>query len=92
LDKTDSRSAAYRECVYCGRCTPCPKGIPIPAVLKLLEQIPVGGEIPQELRAQYLKLPRQAGRCVACKQCESRCPNYVPIVRSMRRASRIFQR
>ena len=67
-------------CRYC--CDGCPMGIAIPDVFKALNTIRLYGE---EDRAKnyYKKLLETSGKvedCVQCGQCESVCPQHLPII------------
>ncbi len=78
------------QCSYCGYCAPCPRGIDIAAVIRLLEQMESQSRNQRALLEEYKALPRPAGRCVACRQCESRCQSCVAVVKKMRRAQKVF--
>ncbi len=77
-------------CMYCGHCAPCPKGIDVAAVTKLLNLSKAQGEVPETAREHYAVLPHHAGECVACGACEKRCPFSVSIIENMRQALGIF--
>ena len=49
-------------------------------------------EPPATVRAHYLALGHQAGECVGCQSCESRCPFGVEISRRMRETAKLFGR
>lgn len=80
------------DCIYCGHCTPCPVGIEIDKVNKLLSIAKMYGEseIPQNVRDEYERLEHHAGECTQCGACESRCPFAVPVRENMKEAQRIF--
>ena len=67
-------SAGQGECTYCKHCAPCPAGIDIAAVNKLLAQAELEGSVSKELAAEYAKLKQHAGDCLQCGVCEDRCP------------------
>ena len=74
-------------CRYC--CDGCPMGIAIPDVFKALNTIRLYGE---EDRAKnyYKKLLETSGKaedCVQCGQCESVCPQQLPIIDLLKEAS-----
>ena len=74
-------------CRYC--CDGCPMGIAIPDVFKALNTIRLYGE---EDRAKnyYKKLLETSGKaedCVQCGQCESVCPQHLPIIDLLKEAS-----
>lgn len=80
------------DCIYCGHCAPCPVGIDIDRVNKLLSIAKMYGEkdIPQSVRNEYERLEHHAGECTQCGACESRCPFAVPVRENMKEAKRIF--
>lgn len=58
-------------CVYCNHCQPCPAGIDIGLVNKYYDLALAGDTIAAN---HYTKLSRNAGDCLHCGHCESRCP------------------
>ena len=83
-------SAGQGECTYCKHCAPCPAGIDIAAVNKLLAQAELEGSVSKELAAEYAKLKQHAGDCLQCGVCEDRCPFEVPVREKMEMAVRVF--
>lgn len=77
-------------CMYCGHCAPCPKGIDVAMVTKLLNLSVAQGEVPETVREHYAVLEHTAKECVACKACEKRCPFEVKVVENMKKAAEIF--
>lgn len=77
-------------CMYCGHCAPCPKGINVALVTKLLKLAEAQSQVPETVREHYTILTHHAGECIACKSCEKRCPFSVPIIENMKRAVNIF--
>ncbi|MCL2544569.1 MAG: aldo/keto reductase [Clostridia bacterium] len=74
-------------CVYCSHCQPCPAAIDIAAVNKYLDIARLDtANIPPSIRAHYASLPHGGGECVACGQCEERCPFGVPVIANMAEA------
>lgn len=80
------------ECTYCGHCKPCPVDIDIAMVNKYYDLAVMQEEPPATVRAHYLALGHQAGECVGCQSCESRCPFGVEISRRMRETAKLFGR
>ena len=78
-------------CVYCSHCLPCPAAIDIAAVNKQLD-IAVLDEkrIPPEVVERYRALARHGSDCIACGNCEARCPFGVPVIGNMQRAAGVF--
>ena len=79
-------------CTYCGHCKPCPVNIDIAMVNKLYDLAVMQPEVPASLRAHYLSLEHQAGECVGCRGCESRCPFGVKVASRMIRTAELFGR
>ncbi len=77
-------------CMYCGHCSPCPKGIDVAMVTKLLSLAKAQGGLPETVREHYALLAHGAGECIACGACEKRCPFDVGIVDNMAEAKEIF--
>ena len=76
------------DCVYCNHCLPCPAGIDVGQVIRLLES---AGESPgPELRAAYDALAAKASGCVQCGDCVERCPFGVAATAKMEQAAELF--
>lgn len=76
--------------MYCGHCAPCKAGIDIAMTTKLLNLALAAGEMPETVREHYRALPRKAGRCRLCGECERRCPFGVNIRENMGKAFLLF--
>lgn len=84
-------SHAYSgQCTYCGHCAPCPVGIDIAMVNKLYDLATMTEETPATLKAHYSQLSANGGNCIACKQCEQRCPFGVPVAERMEKAESLL--
>lgn len=83
--------ATYEEgrCVYCNHCLPCPAKIDIAAVNRVLDQALIGG-VDDTLRQRYAALQPNAADCLACGDCETRCPFGVAVVERMETAHDLF--
>lgn len=77
--------------MYCGHCAPCPKGIDVAMVTKLMNLAVAQGEVPETVREHYAVLEHKASECVGCKACETRCPFGVPVLDNMKKAAEIFE-
>ncbi|MHC1787479.1 MAG: aldo/keto reductase [Christensenellales bacterium] len=87
-----SRWSVEGHCLYCNHCLPCPAGINIGQVNKLLNSLE--GAVPSAGGAsldQYASLPAKASACLRCGLCESRCPFAVPVMDRMAEAERAFE-
>lgn len=77
-------------CMYCGHCAPCPVGIDVAMVTKLLNLVKAQGSMPETVREHYAVLPHTGGECIACGGCERRCPFAVGAMENMRQAKEVF--
>ncbi|MGD9498434.1 MAG: aldo/keto reductase [Armatimonadota bacterium] len=76
------------ECVYCNHCLPCPAGIDIGAVMRLLDRARV--QVTAALRAEHASLAVNADDCRQCGACTPRCPFGVDPAKSMEEAQRLL--
>ena len=68
-----------------------PFGIDVAAVNRCLDlALAGGGEVPPTVRAHYDALDAHGSDCVACGQCEVRCPFHVSVPARMARAAALF--
>ncbi len=78
------------KCMYCGHCAPCTSGIDIAMVIKLFDLASTHDEIPPSVKEHYNNLTYDASECIACGECEDRCPFNVKIVDIMLDAQDLF--
>ena len=78
------------QCTYCGHCAPCPVRIDIAMVNKLYDLAAMQEEVPATVKAHDEQLSANAGDCVQCGGCESRCPFGVRIVDRMKKTRELF--
>lgn len=79
------------QCIYCGHCAPCPAGIDIDKVNKLLDQAEIEGTVTPELQKEYNAMSHKASECFECGACERRCPFAVPVKERMKQAAKTFE-
>ncbi len=79
------------QCTYCGHCAPCASNINIAMVNKFYDLAKAHDEVPESIRAHYNDMFYKASDCIACGQCESRCPFNVKIVETMEKAKELFE-
>lgn len=85
-------SHAYSgQCTYCGHCAPCPVKIDIAMVNKLYDLATMQSQVPPTLKAHYEGLSANAGDCIGCKSCETRCPFGVAVAERMKLTARLFE-
>ncbi|MCL2499532.1 MAG: aldo/keto reductase [Defluviitaleaceae bacterium] len=76
-------------CVYCSHCQPCPVGIDIAAVHKYLDIARLDtANIPPSIKSHYRSL--NSAECIACGNCEKRCPFGVEIIRNVNEAAKLL--
>ena len=83
------RHAYSGQCTYCGHCAPCPKGIDIAMVNKLYDLAAMQPQVPESIRAHYQALSARAEDCIACGNCEKRCPFGVPVIARMEKVKEL---
>lgn len=87
LGKTDWKLAG--NCMYCNHCLPCPAGIDIAATTRLLDGARKQN-VTEALAVAYNLLPATASDCLACGDCETRCPFGVTVQANMEKAAALF--
>jgi predicted aldo/keto reductase-like oxidoreductase len=67
-------------CTKCEYCLPCPSGVNIPGNFEIYNEGRMYAE-PERARHRYQRLAdgTRASDCVACRHCEERCPQGIPI-------------
>ena len=68
------------KCMYCGHCAPCTSEIDVAMVIKIYDLAVIHDDVPQSVREHYNNLKYDATECIACGDCEERCPFNVRIV------------
>jgi uncharacterized protein len=77
-------------CMYCNHCLPCPAGIDIAAITRLLDAARRQC-VTSALAAAYGRLLAPASACLACNDCEARCPFGVAVRDNMEDAAALFE-
>jgi predicted aldo/keto reductase-like oxidoreductase len=76
------------ECVYCNHCLPCPAGIDIGRVMRLLDR--ARAQMTPALREEYAALAADASDCTNCEACVPRCPFGANPAGAMAEAARLL--
>ncbi|RBQ23059.1 hypothetical protein ALNOE001_11820 [Candidatus Methanobinarius endosymbioticus] len=80
------------KCVYCNHCQPCPSNIDIAMVNKYLDiAILDTNKIPPSIIQHYKSLPVNGTDCIACGNCEEKCPFSVPVIKNMEKAAKLLE-
>ena len=78
------------QCTYCGHCQPCTSEIDIAMVNKFYDLAKNKDIVPSSIQQHYNDLKYKASDCIACGDCEERCPFNVHIVDVMLDAQDLF--
>ncbi|MBP5280108.1 MAG: aldo/keto reductase [Erysipelotrichaceae bacterium] len=77
------------KCTACHYCTDgCPMSIPIPDIFAVYNKSVVSATIDKWLKAEYVKTTEGKGKasdCIECGQCESVCPQHLPIIELLKK-------
>ncbi|MCE5259092.1 MAG: aldo/keto reductase [Chloroflexi bacterium] len=67
-------------CTACQYCMPCPNGVDIPGNFAIFNDGSMYNELEQS-RNRYARMQadKRASECIACRECESKCPQHIPI-------------
>lgn len=80
-------------CTACRYCTPgCPQGIDIPAIISCVNNRRRYRDGRSEMAYQRALTAgsARASACIACGQCESACPQHLPIIEVLKEAAEAF--
>jgi len=75
-------------CTACGYCMPCPSGVNIPGCFTLYNNFHMFG---REEFYGMLQPKQRASNCVECGQCETHCPQTIPIRQELKNVKAIFE-
>lgn len=79
------------KCVYCNHCQPCPVNIDIATVNKYLDIALLDtSQIPPSIVQHYRSLIASGADCIACGDCEAKCPFSVPVIDNMAQAAELL--
>ena len=88
----DIEQIGCTSCRYC--CDGCPMQISIPDVFRAVNTIRLYGDDfrPRAFYRGLISNSGKAGDCIACGQCESVCPQHLPIIELMAQASQLLDK
>ena len=79
-------------CTRCGYCMPCPSGVNIPFNFELYNT----AEMYDDLKgarfryANFMEDSAKAAACIACRACEAKCPQHIPVSEWMPKAAALL--
>ncbi|HED24353.1 MAG TPA: aldo/keto reductase, partial [Firmicutes bacterium] len=76
-------------CTSCYYCMPCPQEVDIPFNFEMFNDGYVHGEL-EESRSLYKKIQNSAEKCIACGECEEKCPQHIEISTWMPRVHEVL--
>ncbi|MBI9073374.1 MAG: aldo/keto reductase [Melioribacteraceae bacterium] len=82
--KTILKEKIKVDCTSCSYCMPCPTGVDIPANFTRFNEYHIfnseeARKSTKELYFRFLSEEKQAVSCIECGECESHCPQNIPI-------------
>lgn len=79
-------------CTACKYCEPCPQGVEISACLGayMMSQIFDDLERPRMIYSYFIKEENRADKCIECGECESKCPQKIPIIKSLQETHKLL--
>lgn len=97
LAMQENKRLADLYCTGCRYCMPCPQQVEIPRVFELANFERVYG-LQETAREGYKELRegrhgskgKDASACVECRECESKCPQKIPIVKQLAAAHKML--
>ena len=81
-------------CTACQYCMPCQEGVDIPTILGYYNEYYLSGRN-ESVKTKYwenVNPENQASNCIACGECEEKCPQQLPIRNFMNEITRRFSR
>jgi predicted aldo/keto reductase-like oxidoreductase len=84
-------------CTACGYCMPCPSGVDIPKNLSFLNQYFLFDSQDTKDRCKYfyyiqVQESELAKNCVACHECEEKCPQHITIPDFLTQTEEIYRK
>ncbi len=86
------KSLGDRFCTGCRYCMDCPHGVDIPGNFNLYNLATVYG-LRDHARASYhnMEPAKRASACTRCGECETKCPNQLPIIAQLDTVRGLFE-
>ena len=75
------------DCTECEYCQPCPNDVKIPRIFGLFNELSMYQvEDPKRWYKNLVEEGTDASKCIECGECESVCPQNLPIIEDLKRA------
>ena len=90
--REEYENLALIPCTRCGYCIPCPEGVDIPRILNIYNDSIMYDkhEYAKTDYNSWVPVNNRANLCVACGECEEKCPQGIPISEWMVKIDHIF--
>jgi len=91
--KTAYESVTNIPCTSCEYCLPCPHGVHIPEIFSRYNEGMMFENFEQPKRS-YMFISKQkagASSCVACGECEKKCPQHIGIIEQLKTAHKALE-
>ncbi len=81
-------------CTSCKYCEPCPKGVAISSCLGAYMTSKIYDDLkhPKMIYNNFINEENRADKCIECGECESKCPQKVPIIKSLKEAHKLLSK
>jgi predicted aldo/keto reductase-like oxidoreductase len=75
-------------CTECGYCMPCKQKVSIPFILGLYNDAHIFNAVKQSSWSYsvFVGPKHDASQCIACGECEEKCPQDIPIIKTLKKA------
>lgn len=85
------KSLGQKFCTACRYCMPCPHGVRITGLFSIRNYYKVFGMRDWAV-GRYKSIPEDAlpANCTECGECESKCPNGIPIIAQLKEVAEMF--
>jgi uncharacterized protein len=89
--KTEYNSRLKVNCTNCNYCMPCPNGVPIPSHFSLYNDAFMFDDV-EESKSMYDKHLKDKAECIECGECETKCPQNIPIIQELKNVKNFFEK